>query len=808
MPEKDGKPITPVKPSFFREGWRELGRKLERRKLRKQMAHQDREQNETLARLGHKAWEAKVGLADFPELNQQLQGLDARTDELTRATQKLESEKASVEEQRRAEVARFDAQRRAIEENKRPVDAALREAVQKQGAADREVKRLEGRLAAIAGEMAALEKQAATPVAPGQTPSVPAVESKRQPLLTEQSQVSVELARAKDALQSALPEVNRLKEESQRYANEITKAEAERKAALAQIDSSLNRLGGELQAAAQQAAAAAQERHNRFLLLGQGLYERKRDEPALAEAVRQAEQVEQGLGSTAASLRASLALTAALPRGTMLKFTVTLVLVPLVLIGLLYGAYVGWTRWREPAPRADLPEPRQFVNRYLDHSLSDHAAYQLANQLADAQSDQEVADRMLEAFRTIHLGVYSNDGRQILGGVERREKDFFLYDFQLKMLAHAFLQRNGMAFRQHSRMLGKALLELEDPALFEPILAQAVARRYQEAREKPDDPMSFLILLVDGLARRQAEPYSLDEEFRFVGDRILLDPLQSFLIMLDFFTRPPATPPRAVGLRWFAPFTSVAYAASPCDAIQGDQEQGYWGRGVDAATEAGGLVPGGVGKVMGGIGTATGVAGAIGDLLILYGMTIKLTPMPYAIHLVHDQDYEAKIYAQVTFDAQGVPDEVLKCGWLAGKQMPSNGAFKDVELNWNFRPDLPPYLVMGSKMWYGMGDRRNILSGGAGGGRLRTTTDEKGESSFFIQPSKCPDREGRILGQDYLAMVDARFVTKSIPGPGALGWGLFLKLGPGAIEYLMNGRSAYARFRAEWHKRRPKDKQY
>jgi hypothetical protein len=59
-----------------------------------------------------------------------------------------------------------------------------------------------------------------------------------------------------------------------------------------------------------------------------------------------------------------------------------------------------------------------------------------------------------------------------------------------------------------------------------------------------------------------------------------------------------------------------------------------------------------------------------------------------------------------------------------------------------------------------------------------------------------------------MAMVDARFVTKSIPGPGTLGWGLFLKLGPGAIEYLMNGRSAYARFRAEWHKRRPKDEQY
>jgi hypothetical protein len=92
---------------------------------------------------------------------------------------------------------------------------------------------------------------------------------------------------------------------------------------------------------------------------------------------------------------------------------------------------------------------------------------------------------------------------------------------------------------------------------------------------------------------------------------------------------------------------------------------------------------------------------------------------------------------------------------------------------------------------------------------LRTLTNVAGASSYMLVPKACPHpRQKVIVGQDYQAKVTARYVTRSVPSPGMLGPGLILKLGPGAIEYLMNGRNAYTNFRAEWHEKEPPPKQY
>ena len=579
-------PAAPKTSSFLREGWRELGRKLERRKLRGKMTQDDRARNAALASLGQKAWEAGIDLSDFAELSAQIKSVAARVGELAASTQKLEGEKATQEEQRRGEVARFDAQRKTQDDLKRPVDASLREHTQKQSAQDREAKRMESRLAAIAGELAAIEKQAATPAAPGQEVQAAARDAKRQQLLTEQSQLSAALPQAKQALQSLAPEVERLNQESQRLSNEIAKLEAERKAALAHIDATLDRLRGELRATGEQSKAASEERTNRFLQLGRGLYEKKKSEPALAELVSGVQKAEGELAAGAGSLRESLAQTQAMPRGTMAKFFVTLAGTPLLIIGLIYGGLYLWEYIR-PDERVVTPKP---VNQYLQHPFKAHPAYVLANQLVEAKSEREVADRLREALKKTHVGIYTADGHQVLAGAERTQNDFFLYDFQVKMIARAFFLRNGMVVADHTRMLGKAILELEDPTEMEPVFNSAIVQRYHEARQKPDDPMSFLILLVDGLARQQVEPYSIEETHRFSNDLILFDPIQSSLLMIDFFTRPPA-PKSPASLNWMPSFVTTAYAQGPCDGILGDEGQGYWGRGFDIVGEAAQLAP-------------------------------------------------------------------------------------------------------------------------------------------------------------------------------------------------------------------------
>jgi hypothetical protein len=37
---------------------------------------------------------------------------------------------------------------------------------------------------------------------------------------------------------------------------------------------------------------------------------------------------------------------------------------------------------------------------------------------------------------------------------------------------------------------------------------------------------------------------------------------------------------------------------------------------------------------------------------------------------------------------------------------------------------------------------------------------------------------------------------------------ILIKFGPGMLEYFMGGRKGYARFRAEWHQKRPREPQY
>jgi len=433
------------------------------------------------------------------------------------------------------------------------------------------------------------------------------------------------------------------------------------------------------------------------------------------------------------------------------------------------------------------------LNPSVAHSLDGHPAYVLAKQIAEAKSEQEVAELMRTAFDKMNLGIYTHRGKQILSGAEQKSSDFFLYDFQWKILARAYLLRNDMVFADHTAMLGAALLRMKDPAPLRDVLPQAIERRFREAAQKPDDPMSFAILLVDGLARHKDVPYELRDMTRYRYDSILVDPLQSALIMIDFFTRPP-TRKSKLSLDWMPSLISAAHAqagsARDCDLIQGDDAQGYWGRGFDILGELLPSLPGVAGQAMQAFGDVTGVTGALGDLLVLYGMNIKLEPQPYTIHLFHNGygSFNA-IQATVTFDSQGVPDAVLECGWLIGKSMPNNGPIKDVELTWDFSPVLSPYLHMHSDM--------ELAHTGGG---LRTLTDALGMSVFLMEAAECPSPKGGVVrGRDYMASVNARYVTRSIPTPGLLGFGLITKLGPGTLEYLMRGRSAHVRFRAEWH---------
>jgi len=344
MPGQTGTPAAKPNAGFFREGWRELGRKIERRKLRKQAERQDRERNDAVSSLGRQAWQEKVGLSAFPDLCEPLSRLDDRAGELNAAAKSLEAENAALGQRRSAEAAKFDSQRRAVEEEKQPVDATLQSTRARHGDRERAVQQMQTRIAAVDSELLALEQQLAAPAAsptPERQAQLAASLAKKQQLLAEKAQLANNLPAAQAELPGSVAELEKLTADSQRLAEEIRKIEEARQSVFSEIDSALARVRSQLQGSQQQTAAVEQERKGRYAALGLALYGQKAAAASLAGPIQQIASLDQGRAATQSALEASQAQTSAMPRGTMLKFSAVTLLVPAVMFAAAAGVYSG-----------------------------------------------------------------------------------------------------------------------------------------------------------------------------------------------------------------------------------------------------------------------------------------------------------------------------------------------------------------------------------------------------------------------------------------------------------------------------------
>jgi hypothetical protein len=378
-----------------------------------------------------------------------------------------------------------------------------------------------------------------------------------------------------------------------------------------------------------------------------------------------------------------------------------------------------------------------------------------------------------------------------------------------------------MEYFDFTHFLGKAVTKLEIPVLLHAALTPAISKRYRDALDTPADPKSFLILFLDGLARRQPEPYSLDSFAHSSTERLQISPVQAFLILIDFFM--PPGPPKQAGARpWLTRFEPVAYAAAPCSEIAisdlGKQIYGVGYAGLtEAFEEAFFMDKLGIGKraVNAQIKSAAAVFDQVSaimetaaDMLLLWGLEVKVQAIPNLIHLRHEYtDVDGVITATVTFDPGLVHEDIINCGWLVGKSMPKKGPVKDVEVSWAFSRPLEPHLLLHPKS--------EIRSFGSEG--LKSQTDAGGVAYFPLMAAPCPDKAGDVKGLDYMAIASARIITTNIPTPSLIDEDsrptiqatlprVLLKFGPGLIEMFMGGTKGYTLFRAEWHEK-PK-KQY
>ena len=339
--------------NFLSLGFAELGRKIDRLKLRRRLAGHEQERSAALATLGQRAWEQRLDLAAFPALRDRLAGLDAKAGELAQTSATLRQQEEQLKGERATEAAKFDARRKEIEKRREPVAAALRESGAKKAEAEKAMQRGSSRIPAIETQLTALEKEIATLVAGD--PKRTAAEEKRVALTAERETTRAAMEAARADLPAITSRNDELSAQDKAIAQELATAITEERAALAKLDESLSKTRTELQGTQRSSTAVQGERLAAFTELGATLYSARTYASVLTSEFERVQGIDQARDATSGAAEASLSETRALPPNTMLKFWGVVAGVPLLAV-ILVVAYKGWER-QQTAPRAAAAAP-------------------------------------------------------------------------------------------------------------------------------------------------------------------------------------------------------------------------------------------------------------------------------------------------------------------------------------------------------------------------------------------------------------------------------------------------------------------
>ena len=345
---------------FVSEGIRECGRKAARFRLRGRLKARGRERQAALATLGRSAWEAGIDLAGYEEWRDPLAKLDAKSGELTATSERLEREQADLRTRREAEVARFDAAMRPAAERRSQVDAALKAA--RAALSEKE------KLVRAADAQAAQAPTGQAAGAPGR-PAAPALPPE-------------EVAALRAGRDARAAEVARLATESQQCAADVSRIDAERKAALQPLDDQLKRLKQQASGTSRERTTVSKEQAERFVALGAALYDRQAPHPEVAAHIETVDGIDRARVELQATIDASAALSASMPRGTMLRFTGVLLLLPVIALAALAGGYIWLAHHRLGVPWTT---PRPELARGVPvAALAGAAGEQARNQAVEA----------------------------------------------------------------------------------------------------------------------------------------------------------------------------------------------------------------------------------------------------------------------------------------------------------------------------------------------------------------------------------------------------------------------------------------
>ncbi len=149
-------------------------------------------------------------------------------------------------------------------------------------------------------------------------------------------------------------------------------------------------------------------------------------------------------------------------------------------------------------------------------------AERLAEELLSTQALAEAKETIKQILYRLGVGVYDYRGRPVVIGNERSKDDFWLYEYQVDLMAKAFMRKqytplklqveNWDLYREAGHFSPADTVITDDGELDSRKLEMILRNLRLQAEEEPDNSRWFLIRLFDALGDREEYPFDLLED--------------------------------------------------------------------------------------------------------------------------------------------------------------------------------------------------------------------------------------------------------------------------------------------------------
>jgi len=293
---------------------------------------------------------------------------------------------------------------------------------------------------------------------------------------------------------------------------------------------------------------------------------------------------------------------------------------------------------------------------------------QLARAVAQAPTDAARLDALADVMQTLRIGIYTADGMELGRGAERAPGDFYLYDFELDVLAASLAQGETWSLAEITQLLEQMGIFAEGVDLSPSEVHEVLREGMRSAHKYPSDPLSFIPLLVRELGLLQPSPYDLAADVPV--ESLRFDALQRWLIVADIllpviWDKGPVADVSAAGMH----LTAASRCADIGSVAQEGWSAGKWLLGLYSKAK---LVTG---------PAVVGIDGLHG-MLLAYSVEVRALEHRLKTHYGHETPGQ-EIHFRISVRMRDkLPDIVVECGWLLGVVFPHQGPIPGVTVVW------------------------------------------------------------------------------------------------------------------------------